>query len=269
MKKKPRVLKKKTTKSLKRDLKSIVNEFDLNPGSILIKPNFNTADDFPASTDKLFLTELVSILEERKEIDKIYIGDSSTFYKNSEKVIKRKKLADLSSKDKVRVVNFDKLERVIKEIPDGKYLKKASIPKLINQVDNLIYLPCMKTHFHADYTGSIKLSVGLMPTGEKMRFHLGNLQKKIAELNKLVTPDIIIMDGRKCFISGGPVSGTLKEPGIILASDDRVAIDLEAVNTIKSYAQNSLSDKKPLEIMQIKKMIEFGLGSPDYKLIDF
>ena len=245
-----------------------MSKFDLNPGSILIKPNFNTADSFPASTDKEFLAELVSILEDKGAITKIYIGDSSTFYKSSEKVIKRKGLAELSSKDRVRVVNFDKLERVTKPIPDGKHLKKASIPKLIDQVDNLIYLPCVKTHFHADYTGAIKLSVGLMPSWEKIKFHVKNLQEKIVELNKLVTPDLIITDGRKCFISGGPVSGELREPNLILASHDRVAIDLESLKVIKSYPKNSLEGKNSEEIVQIKKAVEFGLGGLNYDLVD-
>ncbi len=253
--------------NLNQGVRSIIESFDFDPGTVLIKPNFNTADPFPASTDRGFLTTVTEILKSAG-MSKIYIGDSSTFYKNSEKVIKRKKLADLNSRDYVKVVNFDTLERTTETIDRPKYLKKASIPNLVRDVDNIIYLPCMKTHFHAEYTGALKLSVGLLPSREKMRFHISNLQEKIAELNKLITPDLVIMDSRKCFISGGPVTGKVKEPGFLLASRDRVSVDLEAVKTIQSYENNSLKSKNPEEITQIKTAAAFGLGSLDYKLIE-
>ncbi|MGM0438901.1 MAG: DUF362 domain-containing protein [Patescibacteria group bacterium] len=267
MKKKTKVFKTKAKKNFQKKINKLISQFELNPGSVLIKPNFNTADKFPASTDKEFLFSVVNALEER-DLDKIYIGDSSTFYKSSEKVIRRKQLADLNSKDNVEVVNFDQLERVTKQIPGGKYLKKASIPKLVDEVDNLIYLPCMKTHFHAEYTGAIKLSVGFMPSFEKARFHIRNLQKKIVEMNQLLSPDLIIMDGRKCFIKGGPVHGTIEVPNILLASTDRIAIDLEAVKTIKSYKNNDLESRDPKEIPQIKFGSEKELGSLEYELIN-
>ena len=264
---KTKVVKKKSTKKLREDLIKLINQFEINYKTVLIKPNFNTADPFPASTDKEFLEIIVDIIEE-KGADRIYIGDSSTFYKNSEKVIKRKKLANLNSKDIVEVVNFDTLERVKKEIPDGEYLSAASIPKLVDEVDTVLYLPCMKTHFHAQYTGSIKLSVGFLPSLEKASFHIRNLQEKIVEINKLISPDLIIMDGRKCFVEGGPVSGRVEEPQVLLASKDRVAIDLEAIKIIQDYPGNSLEGVSLNNITQIKLGSEKGLGSTEYKLVD-
>ena len=261
------MIKKKSKTNLKRDLIKIINQFEIDYKTVLIKPNFNTADSFPASTDKEFLKTIVEIIEERGA-KKIYIGESSTFYKNSEKVIRRKNLAVLNSKDIVEVVNFDNLERVKKVIPNGKYLKTASVPRLVDEVDTLLYLPCMKTHFHAQYTGSIKLSVGLLPSFEKISFHIRNLQRKIVEVNKLISPDLIIMDGRRCFVEGGPVSGRVEEPQLFLASTDRVAIDLEAIKTIQKYPQNSLSGLVPKEITQIKFGIEQGIGTDEYKTVN-
>lgn len=254
-------------KKLEKAIEKIIDRFEIG-NVVLVKPNFNTADKFPASTDKEFLELVVSVLESRG-VQKIFIGDSSTFYKSSESVIKKKKLAALNSKDVVEVVNFDKLKRVKKEIPDSKYLKKASIPKLVDEVDSIIYLPCIKTHFHAEYTGSIKLSVGFLPSLEKASFHIRNLQRKIVEINKLITPDLVIMDARKCFVTGGPVSGRVEEPNFLLASEDRVAIDLEAVKIIQEYSKNSLEGKNPEDITQIKFGAQEGLGCIEYKLVDF
>jgi uncharacterized protein (DUF362 family) len=99
----------------------------------------------------------------------------------------------------------------------------------------------------------------MKPT-ERVRLHLKNLQKKIAELNKLIDPDLIIMDGRKCFINKGPTKGEVREPGLILASTSRVDIDVEGIKIIQSFKGNSLKDIDAWEMPQIKRAIEFGIS---------
>jgi uncharacterized protein (DUF362 family) len=51
---------------------------------------------------------------------------------------------------------------------------------------------------------------------------LGNM---IAEINTAYTPDLVIVDAVDAFINGGPDSGTLAHPGLVLAGTDRVTID--------------------------------------------
>ncbi len=70
-------------------------------------------------------------------------------------------------------------------------------------------------------------------------------------------PDLIIMDARKIFIKGGPVKGELAEPNLILASDDRIAIDIEGIKIIQSFKNNSLSKIQAEELPQIKRAREF------------
>lgn len=48
-------------------------------------------------------------------------------------------------------------------------------------------------------------------------------------MNLCWQPDLIIMDGRKAFVSGGPDKGQVIEPGLLLASADLVAIGIEAM----------------------------------------
>ncbi len=241
----------------------IFSEIDL----ILIKPNFNTADPFPSSTDTEFLSAVVDFFEDKK-VKKIIIGESSTFYKSTEKVIERKNLGFLKDKKRVEIINFNRAERVEVRIPDGKYLQSGSIPKVVQETDMLIYLPCLKTHFLSGFSASLKLSVGFLNRKEKLFLHAGNLEEKIVELNKILTPDLIIADGRKCFITGGPVKGKVEAPGILLASTDSVAMDLEAVKTIMKFPDNNLEGKDPGELIQIKRAGELGLGAINYQLID-
>ncbi|KPJ54565.1 hypothetical protein AMJ47_04110 [Parcubacteria bacterium DG_72] len=163
-----------------------------------------------------------------------------------------------------RIYNFDERKWVEKEIPEAKYLKKVKVPKFLDRADKLILLPCLKTHNLSQFTGALKLSVGFMKPWQRTPLHLWYLQEKIAELNKIIKPDLVIMDARKCFISKGPSSGRLVEPDLILASKDRVAIDIEGVKIIQSYKGNSLKNIKPQDILQIKKALELKIGElPD------
>ena len=66
---------------------------------------------------------------------------------------------------------------------------------------------------------------------ERLKLHTSNLQEKIAELNLLIKPGLIIMDGRKCFINEGPSHGKLEEPNLILSSTNRVESDIEGIIT--------------------------------------
>jgi uncharacterized protein (DUF362 family) len=89
---------------------------------------------------------------------------------------------------------------------------------------------------------------------------MGNkVPEKVAEMNLLYKPDLVIMDARKCFISGGPAKGEVREPGLILASESRVAIDIEEVKIIQGYEGNSLIGQKPEELRQIKYAQELGV----------
>ena len=98
------------------------------------------------------------------------------------------------------------------------------------------------------------------PFFDQITFHARNLQEKLAELPLVVKPDLIIMDVRKAFITGGPAKGELREPNLILASGNQVAIDVEGVKILQSYPGNGLAGKNVWDLVQIKHAIELGLG---------
>ena len=94
---------------------------------------------------------------------------------------------------------------------------------------------------------------------QRVALHMKNLQEKVAEINKVIHPNLIIMDGRKCFIDNGPCSGPVREPNLILASTDRIAIDIEGIKIIQGFEGNSLAGIKPEELPQIRWAKEFRI----------
>ncbi len=227
--------------------------------TVLLKPNFNTADPFPASSSLDFLKTIVELIYDcGAKI--VMIGDSSTMSLNTRKVMEKIGIFDLEKMEiPPRIYNFDERKWVKKQIPGAEYLKTVSLSEFLDRPDKLILLPNLKTHSYAQFTGALKLSVGFMKPIERVRLHLKNLQEKIAELNKMINPDLIIMDGRKCFINKGPAEGELAEPNLILASKSRIDIDIEGIKIIQGFKGNSLKNINPLEMPQIKKAIDFGI----------
>ena len=232
----------------------------INSGeTVLLKPNFNTADPYPASSDPRFLQAVVELAYEAGA-GQVIIGDSCTMALDTRKVMEKLGIFDLQNlKPAPKIIVFDEEKWVKNKIPEGKYLKSASLPEILQKIDKLILLPCLKTHFIAQFTGSLKISVGFMKPTERIRLHMSHTQEKIAELSSLVKPDLIVMDARKCFIAGGPSEGKLAEPGLILASQSRVAIDEEGIKIIQSYEKNCLGNINPSELPQIKRAIELNI----------
>jgi uncharacterized protein (DUF362 family) len=151
-------------------------------------------------------------------------------------------------------------------------LRSVSIAKEAFEVEKIVYAPLIKTHHLAQFTGAIKLSIGLVkPIPDQIIFHTRHLCEKLAELCLVVKPDLIIMDARKVFISGGPAKGKLRVPNLILASSNQVAIDVEGVKILQSYPGNSINTDV-WNLVQIKHAVELGIGpssEQDYEVIAF
>ena len=222
-----------------------------------MKPNFNTADSPPGSSDPDFVQAVIELLHEHGA-KKVVLGESSMLRLSTRNVLKKTGMLEKAEKAGAEVVTFDEGEWR-KVSTGGTYLKNVSLPEGALQSKKIVYVCCMKTHRFAKFTFSLKLAVGFMKPSERMRLHMRHLEEKISDLNLVVNPHLIIMDGRKCFISGGPATGELRNPGLVLASGDRVALDVEALKTVAAFKGSSLRND-PWSYTQISRAVELGLG---------
>jgi len=234
---------------------------------ILLKPNFNTGDAPPGSSDPDFVKAVIELLYEHGA-SKIILGESSMFSLSTRKVLEDTGMLQKAEAEGAEVVPLDE-GKWIKVNTGVKYLRRVSLPERALESKKLVYVCCMKTHRFAKFTLSLKLAVGFMKPSERMLLHARNLEEKIADLNLIAHPDLIIMDGRKCFISGGPACGELRNPNVVLASGDRIAMDVEAIKIIQSFEGANLTDD-PWSYTQIRRAVELGIGvksEQDYKTI--
>lgn len=227
---------------------------------ILLKPNFNTADPPPASSDPEFVKAVIELLYEHGAA-KVVLGESSMVSLSTRKVLEEAGMIAKAEEAGAEVDFFDE-GRWVKISTGGEYLREVSLPETALKGKKLVYVCCMKTHRFAKFTFSLKLAVGFMKPSERVALHMRNLEEKIADLNLVVNPNLIITDGRKCFIRGGPASGETRNPGVVLASGDRIAIDVEALKVIESFEGASLGDD-PWSYTQIRRAVELGVGVKD------
>jgi uncharacterized protein (DUF362 family) len=231
----------------------------VEPGdTILVKPNFNTADPPPAASDPLFVKAVIELLYEHGA-DKVVLGESSMFRLSTRDTLRRTGMLQAAKDAGAEVVLFDEGEWVPVET-GGRYLKRVALAKAALEASKIVYVCCLKTHRWADFTLSLKLAMGFVKPQDRVKMHLWRLREKLADLNLAIAPDLIIIDGRRCFISGGPAAGELREPNLLLASGDRIAIDVEALRVIQGYPGHSLK-KGPWELTMIRRAVELGLGA--------
>lgn len=229
--------------------------------SVLVKPNYNTGDPFPASTDSEFLETVLRLL--LKQTTNVKIIESSTLRTNTAEIIEKKVGGILNELDIPVITEKDfKFTKISLKPLGAKYLKSVKLPEQILDPNvKIILLPCLKTHFIGQYTGALKLAVGFMERKQRLRMHMSwRVPEKVAELNLGYKPHLIVMDARKIFVTQGPASGKVESPMRILASTNRVAIDVAGVQIIQSYHEkNKLENKDPLMVGTIKRALELGI----------
>jgi uncharacterized protein (DUF362 family) len=235
---------------------------------ILVKPNYNSSDPPPASSDPLFVAGLVRLLYEAGASE-VIVGESSMFLLSTDIVLKKSGLKKEVEKEGGKVAVFGEKGWVNINIGES-YLWDIKLPRILGEVDKVVYSCCLKTHRFADFSISLKLGMGFTWPWTRIGWHLRRREEKIAELNKALNPALILLDARKAFITGGPFRGRVVEPNLILASDDRVSIDVEGIKIIQEYPGNNLVGN-PWEYTQIKRAVELKIGalSPeDYNIVE-
>lgn len=240
---------------------------------IVLKPNFNSADPFPGSTHNDTLTALVELLREMGAggvvvADRSGMGDTRF-------VMQAKGIFDLAQEQDFQAIPIDELPAEQWEhLPlEGSHWRRGvEMPELFRQAECIVQTCCLKTHrFGGDFTMSLKNSVGMVArySVEDGYDYMGELhhspsrqRKMIAEINQCYEPKLIVMDALEAFTRGGPATGSKARPGVMLAAQDRVALDAVGVAILRMFGTTAtVSNGKIFEQDQIRRAVELGLGA--------
>lgn len=239
--------------------------------TVALKANFNSADPFPASTHPDTLAAMVTVLKEAGARE-ITVAERSGMGDTRENLERLGifKLAECLG-FKVVVLDEEPLENWAKIERDGTHwLRGFYLARVFLDADTVVQTCCLKTHrFGGHFTMSLKNSVGLVakkvPGGVydyMWELHGSPYQRlMIAEINSFYRVDWAVMDAAEAFVSGGPDKGTRVEPGLMLASADRVALDAVGVALLRNFGASDLGKKPIFELDQIRRAAELGIGA--------
>ena len=241
--------------------------------SVVLKPNFNTADPAPGSTDIETLRSLVLSLKEMGAV-KITLAERSGPGPTTRQQMEKKGVFELAKELGFEILNLEEMSLdgwVLVTPPNSHWKNGFLFPKVYKTAESIVETCCLKTHqYGGHFTLSLKLAVGMVPGGLRTEdgqpymneLHSSPHQRElIAEINTAFKPDLIVMDGVVAFVDGGPHQGTRKEAGLMLAGDDRVAIDAVGVAILRMLGTtHAVSKGKIFEQDQIKRAAELGLG---------
>ncbi len=241
---------------------------EIKEGStVMIRPNANTADLPPGSTNPEVLRGVIREVHKYNP-GKITVAEKSMTPLDTEKVLKDLGLWRVAETEGVdEILTFDHMKHRLVE-PKGAYSWPYGfeVPEFLESIDYLIALPVIKTHWTATFTMGLKSQISItadrdrrqLPHGKNWDMLFGNM---IAESNLVYRPDYYISDATKCFVTDGPNIGTLREPDIVLASSDVIANDAVGLALLKTLGtvpkiQNHSVWAQP----QIKRAVELNLG---------
>ncbi|MFW6389737.1 MAG: DUF362 domain-containing protein, partial [Halanaerobiales bacterium] len=104
-------------------------------------------------------------------------------------------------------------------------MDEIKIAEEVFNVDKIINIPIMKVHYATGITLSMKNLKGLLVGDEKMHFHEFGLDKSIADLNKVMKPDLHIVDCISCMEGMGPRGGEMVNLNSIMAGKESATVD--------------------------------------------
>ncbi len=249
-------------------IRRAVDLLGMNPvagKNVLLKPNFNSADPFPASTHNDTLIQLINQLRNMGS-QSITVGERSGLPRIGD-VFKQKGIYEICAQHGIGAVRFEDLPESdwVRIQPEkSHWVNGFDIARPVLESSCVVTTCCLKTHGSGGvFSMSLKLSVGCLRDANMIELHMSlfNIQKMIAEINQAYQPSLIVLDALDAFVDKGPTYGPVKRPDVILAGTDRIAIDAVGLSILKELGSNkAIMNRKIFEQEQIARAVELGLG---------
>jgi uncharacterized protein (DUF362 family) len=225
---------------------------------IMMKPNLLVSRQnwVGINTDPRIVEALVKNLKDRG-IRRITVGDGSGMGYSATKAFEYCGYKEMASRYGLRLVDLERDEFVKKPVRAEGPFKSLEIARSVLECDFLINMPIMKAHHETLITCSLKNLKGTMPRSMKTAFHGVDLHKAIAQLNSVLLPHLIIVDG----LQGDLHSESGHDPVVM----DRIILGTKPVE-VDSVVADTLG-YKPRDIRHIAYAADGGLGTCDLKKI--
>jgi uncharacterized protein (DUF362 family)/Pyruvate/2-oxoacid:ferredoxin oxidoreductase delta subunit len=235
---------------------------DLQGKSVLIKPNVLRASEPNEGivTHPAVLRAVVEKVETLKPAA-IVVGDNPGLfsYGANEDSFKQAGLLE-ASKGYYQNIGNDCLQVDF----NPEFMATVSLSRMVLEADIIISLPKFKTHGLTVLTGAIKNSYGFLPGAQKAKLHRAagspeRFHELVVDVFRLRVPDFFLLDAVVGMEGNGPASPDLRDIGLILASNNAVALDA---------VMAAMMGLNPGRLRFLQKAKEAGLGDYDLSKIE-
>lgn len=241
--------------------------------TVLIKVNQNSNDPFPGTSNPDTVASLVRYVK-RFAPKRVIVADASNqYYLPTLSSMETTGLLQAARAAGAEVIGLEDGEFVpVRPDKASSWEEPFSISKLYLDADYVISQPVVKTHSLAIYTMSLKNTIGVIKQDSRPLMHAApgpTFWRMIAELNLVRPPDFILLDGWKAMVTGGPFSGSVKEPHVIIATRDLLAADAVGLALLKHLGTaNRIQTQSVWEQPVLKHGVELNLGAKSREEIE-
>lgn len=237
-------------------LESLVSRGD----KVLIKPNLLSPYNYKTgAVTNPYVIKALCRLARDAGARKLVIAEGSNVGSKTKEAFIKSGISKIAEEENTELVDLKSAKTIYMGIPNGRIFRRIQIPEVIMQADVIINVPVMKTHDAFPATLGLKNMKGVIQEKDKKRFHKWGLAQSIVDLDKLVLPQLTVIDGTVAMEGMGPEHGTPVNFGVIISSFDTVAADTVAANVMGI---------DPGEIEYIQLAAEQGLGCTDISQIE-
>jgi uncharacterized protein (DUF362 family) len=221
---------------------------------VVIKPNVCNAKNpyGMVITDFRVIEAVIDLV--REKTDRITVVESDNISGTADERMEGSGLLGKLGELGVEYINLSNDEFEVHEVA-GVNLQ---LPRTVLDADYFINLPKMKTCGHTLVTLSIKNLFGVLRRAKKSKLH-SRLDGILPYLARVIRHDLIVVDGITAMEGNGPVIGTPKALGVIIAGVSPVSVDAICAR---------MMGFDPYEIKHMLGAHEMGLGEMDIDAID-
>lgn len=198
--------------------------------SVLLKPNFVEPDEQGLINTHPIVIRAAREAFLRMGAKSVTVAEGPGHERDTEGILEVLRLKDFIGPLESAFVDLNADE--VSEVPthtQASKLKKLCLPKSVLGADFVVSMPKMKTHHWVGVTLSLKNMFGIVPGNcygwPKNVLHWAGISRSILDINSTVRPDFAIVDGIIGMEGNGPIQGTAKASGVLVAGDDPVAVD--------------------------------------------
>ena len=235
----------------------------VRPGDrVLVKPNCI----YPATPDRQVMTHPAFILEVCRQLleqgSRPFVGDSPAWGSLVGNLRQLNVLEDLRGLG-VPVVEFNRPVKA--ENARGRVFCRLTVDAAALEADAIVNLPKLKTHRQLVLTAALKNMFGCASGHSKKWWHFkaGNYENyfglMLVETFEMLRPVVTIMDAIVAMEGNGPISGTPRQVGLVMASTDGAALERVSADLV---------GLKPARLRTLSAARELGVGTPYLERID-